>query len=75
MLRGIFKHNHGPDQTERAIDLKFGMQTSFDQISGPTEAIFEIQPLGRDMGVPPGGLGGPKMAKNFFSIFQFFLFN
>ena len=39
---------------------------------GLTEAIFEIPPWSRDMGVSRGTLGGAKMAENFFPIFLFF---
>ena len=54
-------------------DMKFGLYNPHGNRFGGSEAIFEFLPRGRDIGGRVGTPGGPKMAENFFSKFEFFL--
>ena len=52
--------------------MKFGMVTPWRDRSWAIEAIFDMSPLTRDMGVGWGAPGGSKIMKNCFAIFRFF---
>ena len=61
------------DQTERARGLKFCMASPHDSLLRVIEAIFDKSPPSGDMEVGWGTLGGPKITKIFYRIFQSFI--
>ena len=72
MCRTFFEPPAPTDQTEHSRSMKFGMVTPWGNRSGVIEAIFDISPLTRDMGVGWGTPGVSKIMKNFFSQFSIF---
>ena len=72
MCRTFFEPPAPTDQTEHSRSMKFGMVNHWGNRSGAIEAIFDISPLTRDMGVGWGTPGGSKILKIVFPIFDFF---
>ena len=65
-------HPPSTAQTPRSNWMKFLVEAPQENTFRGTEAIFDLLPLGRDLGVGSGTPRGPKMGKKFFPIFRFF---
>ena len=72
MCSTFFEPPAPTDQTQHSRSMKFGMVTPWGDRSWAIEAIFDMSPLTRDMGVGWGAPGGSKIMKIFFAIFRFF---
>ena len=71
MLSHFFVPHISPEGTTGPNGLKFGMGPPMGITRGFIEGFLEIRSGGPDMGYPRGPGGGPKILKNFFSIFLF----
>ena len=67
MLSEIFEPHTSSEETTVPIAMKFGMDIPYVTSNIITDHFFEFPPLARDIGTPPGGPGGAKIQKFFFS--------